>query len=56
MIEENFPNIKKEMPMIIQEHAEQIDWIRKKFLLSHNNQNTKCTKQRKILKEGKKVT
>jgi hypothetical protein len=32
----------------------QIDWIRKKKIsLPHNNQNTKCTEQRKILKYAK---
>ena len=32
----------------------QVDWTRKKkFLLSHNNQNTKCTKHRKNIKSSR---
>jgi hypothetical protein len=45
IIEENFPNIKKEMPMNIQEAYRTPDWTRKKtFLPTHNNQNNTCTK------------
>ena len=45
IIEENFPNLKKEMPMNIQKPTElQMDWTRKKLLLTHNTQNNKCTK------------
>jgi hypothetical protein len=54
IIEKNFHNLKKEMPMNIKKPTEpQRDWTRKKFLLSHNNQNTKCTKQRKNIKSSK---
>ena len=31
----------------------QIDWTRKEILQSRNNQNTKCTKQRKNIKRSK---
>jgi hypothetical protein len=42
------------MPMNIQEaYKLQLDWTRKEFLPSHNNQNTKCTKQRKTIKSSK---
>ena len=55
IIEENFPNLKKEMPMNIQEAYRTPNRLdqKKKFLLSHNNQNTKCTKQRKNIKSSK---
>jgi hypothetical protein len=46
IIEENFPNLKKEMPMNIQEAyrtSNRVDQT-KKFLLTHNNQNNKRTK------------
>jgi hypothetical protein len=54
IIEENFPNLKKEMPMNIQEaYRTPIRFgTEKKFLPSHNNQNTKCTKQRKNIKSS----
>jgi hypothetical protein len=43
---ENFPNLKKEMPMNIQEAYRTPNRLgQKKFLLTHNNQNTKCIKQ-----------
>jgi hypothetical protein len=44
IIKEHFPNLKKEMPMNIQEaYKLQIDWTKKEnFLLTHNNQNN-CT-------------
>ena len=47
IIEGNIPNLKKEVPMNTQE-AYKIPnrSFQKKFLPSHNNQNTKCTKQR----------
>ena len=45
IIEENFPNIKKEMPINVQEVYRTLD-----LFSSHNNQNTKCTEQRRILK------
>ena len=41
IIEENFPYLKKEMPMIIKEAYRTPE---KKFLPTHNNQNNKCTK------------
>ena len=55
IIEENFPNLKKEMSMNIQEAYRTPNSFgpEKKFLLSHNNQNTKCTKQRKNIKSNK---
>jgi hypothetical protein len=45
IIEENFPNLKKDMPMNIQAYRtpNRLDQ-KKKFLLTHNNQNNKCTK------------
>jgi hypothetical protein len=47
IIEENFPNIKKDMPMNIQEAYRTPNRLdQKKFLPTHNNQNNKCTKQR----------
>ena len=43
IIEENVPNLKKEIPMNIQEAYRSLNRLKqKKFLLSHNNQNTKC--------------
>ena len=43
IIEENVPNIKKEIAMNIQEAYRSLNRLKqKKFLLSHNNQNTKC--------------
>jgi hypothetical protein len=42
IIEENFPNLKKEMPTNIQEAYRTPK--EKKFLQTHNNQNKKCTK------------
>jgi hypothetical protein len=55
VLEENFPNLKKEMPMNIQEAYSNQTGPEKKFP-SHNNQNTKCTNQRKNTKssEGKR--
>jgi hypothetical protein len=45
IIEENLPNIKKEMPMNIQEAYRTPNRLdQKKFLQTHNNQNNKCTK------------
>ena len=54
IIEENFPNLKKEMPINIEAYIspntlEQ----KKKFPPSHNSQYTKCTKQRKNIKSNK---
>ena len=49
IIEENFTNLKKEMPLNIQEpHRASIKVNQNP--LPQNNQNTKSTKQRKILK------
>ena len=43
--EENFPNLKKEMSLNIKEsYRTPNKFDQKKFLLSHNSQNTKCTK------------
>ena len=39
--EENFPNIKKEMPINIQEAHRTPNRLEKKIFLSHNNENTK---------------
>ena len=48
IIEENFPNLKREIPMTIQEAYRTPNRLdQKRLLWSHNNQNTKCTKQRK---------
>jgi hypothetical protein len=46
IIQENFPNLKKEMPTNIQEAyriPNRLDQ-KKKLLLTHNNQNNKCIK------------
>ena len=55
IIEENFPNLKKEMTMDIQEAYRTPSRLdqKKKFHLSYNNQNTKCIKQRKNIKSSK---
>jgi hypothetical protein len=47
LIQENFPKLKKEIPMNIQEAYRTPNRLDQKnaFLLSHNNQNMKCTKQ-----------
>jgi hypothetical protein len=45
IIEENFPKLKKEMPMTIQEAYRTPNRLdQKKFLPTHNNHNKKCTK------------
>ena len=45
IIGENFPNLKKEMPMNIQEAYRMPNRLdRKKFIPTHNNQNNRCTK------------
>ena len=46
IIEGQFPNLKKEMPNLLQEVYRTPGNTRKE-IPSHNNQNTKCTKQRK---------
>jgi hypothetical protein len=51
IIEENFPNLKKEMPMNVQNSKS--TGPEKRFFPSHNNHNTKCTKQRMNFKSGK---
>jgi hypothetical protein len=57
IIEENFPNLKKEMPINIQEaYRTPNKWEQKRNLPpSHNHQNTKHTEQRKNIEnaEGK---
>ena len=50
IIEENFPNLKKEMPININRFFWFTIEPENKFFLSHNNQNTQCTKQRGMLK------
>jgi hypothetical protein len=54
-IEENFPSLMKAMPMNIQESYRTLKRLEpgKKLLSSQNNQNTKCTKQRKNIKRSK---
>ena len=55
IIEENFPNLKKEKPINIQEAYRtpiRLD-IRKKIIPSYNNQTTKFTEKRKNIKIGK---
>jgi hypothetical protein len=54
IIEENLPNLKKEMTMNIQEayRTPNRPGPEKKFLPSHNNKNSKCTKQRKNFKSS----
>jgi chromosome segregation ATPase len=45
IIEENFPNLKNDMPKSIQEAYRTPNRLdQKKFLLTHTNQNNKCTK------------
>jgi hypothetical protein len=46
IIEENFPNLKREMLMNIQEAYRDPNKLdqKRKFLPTHNNQNNKCTK------------
>jgi hypothetical protein len=54
IIEENFPNLKKEMTINIQEAYKSPNRLNQKRNSSHNNQNIKCTKQKKrILKAVK---
>jgi hypothetical protein len=69
ILEENFPNLKKELPMNSQEAYRTPNSLdqkkkikikkikkrkeKKKFFPSHNNQNTKCTKQRENIKISK---
>ena len=60
IVEENFPNLEKKMPMNIQEAfrtPNRLDQNRKSSL-AHNNQNTKFTKQRilKAVREKGQVT
>ena len=43
-IEENFPNLNKEMAMNIQKAYSKETGPEKKFFPKHNNQNNKCTK------------
>jgi hypothetical protein len=53
IIEENFPNLKKEMSINTQETYRTPNRLDQKFLPSHNSQNTKCKKQRKNIKRSK---
>ena len=54
IIEENFPNLKKEMHINIQDTYRTSSRLhqKKKFLPSYKCQNTKCTKQRKNIKNS----
>ena len=53
VIEENFPNLKKEMAIKVQEANRTPNKWDQKILSSHNNQNTKHTEQRKNIKSCK---
>ena len=54
IIEENIPNLKKEMAIKVQEaYRTPNKWDQKKIFSSHNYQNTKCTEQRKNVKSFK---
>ena len=55
IIEENFPNLKKDMPMKIQEAYRTPNRLnqKKKVTLPHNHQNTKHTQQRENIKSSK---
>jgi hypothetical protein len=56
IIEENFPNIKKEVLINIQEANRSPNrWTRKEIPPSHNSQNTKWTERRILKAIGKKV-
>jgi hypothetical protein len=44
IIDEKFSNLKKEMPMNIQEAYRSPCRLDQKFLPTHNNQNNKCSK------------
>lgn len=47
----NYPTLKKEMPGKIKDA--QIEWTKKKFLLTHNNHDIKHNQQRKNIKSCK---
>jgi hypothetical protein len=52
IIEENFPNLKEEMPMNQKKSTElQIDWIRKEIPLSNNNQTLNKERILKAVRE-----
>ncbi|KAL6084859.1 hypothetical protein STEG23_002844 [Scotinomys teguina] len=54
IIEENFLSLKKEMPMKVQEAYRTPNRLdQKKVTLPHNNQTTKHTEQRKVIKSCK---
>ena len=59
-MEENFANLKKEMPMKIQETYRTPNRLdhKRNTSLSHNSQNAKCKKQRilKAVREKGQVT
>ena len=47
IIEENFPNLKKEMPIKVKEAYRTANRLnQKQFPLAHNNKNMKCTEQK----------
>jgi hypothetical protein len=50
IIEENFPYLKKEMPMNIQEAYRTPNRLDQKFLPIHNNQNNRSLNKDRILK------
>ena len=55
IMEENIPNLKREMPMNLQEAYRTPNRLdQNRNTSSHNNQNTKCTKQRKNIKGSKR--
>ena len=55
IIEENFPNLKKEIHINITPYRMPLDGTgkKKKALTDNNNQNTKSTEQRKNIKSSK---
>ena len=55
IIEENFPNLKKEIHINITPYRLPLDGTvkKKKALTDNNNQNTKSTEQRKNIKSSK---
>jgi hypothetical protein len=55
IIEENYLNLKKVIPIKVQEAYRIPKWLDQKIksLLSHNNQNTKYAEQRKSFKSSK---
>ena len=55
--QKNFLNLKKEMPINVLEAyrtPNRLEQKKNKILPPHNNQNTKCTEQRKDIKSHKR--